>query len=206
MKNRELLKKELNLKYPLWGYSPKGVTDPCLSLELSKAGAAGLMDLEGLNDEEIRGIIKRFHDELPCETLWGVRVSHEEQLNILYDFSIPLIIIPFFIDEKTEKKIRKISRFIVSEVFTVEEAEEKSCRSDLFLVKGQEAGGRVGEKSTFILLQEFYKSSYPFVIQGGFGLFNISGAMTCGAISVVSDSQLYLFPDCPLSEDMKKYL
>jgi malonyl CoA-acyl carrier protein transacylase len=88
----------------------------------------------------------------------------------------------------------------------LEEAYKKADWSDLFFVKGNEAGGMVGLKNSFILIQEFHKAGLSFVIQGGFGVFNICSAFIGGALGVVLESQLYLLPECPLSPEFKDYI
>ncbi|MCK5408934.1 MAG: hypothetical protein KAJ30_01605, partial [Candidatus Heimdallarchaeota archaeon] len=70
-----------------------------------------------------------------------------------------------------DKKLR--CSWVIAEVNNLTEAHEKASQVDFFLVKGIESGGKVGEKSSFILIQEFYDSGYPFLIQGGFGYYNI---------------------------------
>ena len=57
MKNKEKLNKLLQGKYPIWGYSPKGTTDPSLSIELSRLNGVGLIDLEGLSKSQTKDII-----------------------------------------------------------------------------------------------------------------------------------------------------
>ena len=91
MKNKEKLKNLLQGKYPVWGYSPKGISDPSLSIELSKLNGVGLIDLEGLTKEQSKEIILRCLTELDSSKLWGVRVKDERQFLWLEEFDfIPM--------------------------------------------------------------------------------------------------------------------
>ncbi|MBY9000496.1 MAG: SDR family NAD(P)-dependent oxidoreductase, partial [Candidatus Heimdallarchaeota archaeon] len=207
MKTIEQLKKELNVKYPIWGYSPKGLDDPSLSVAISLKGGIGLVDLEGFTEMKTKKTILRCLKEIPADKQWGVRVAEESQIKWLNDFDfIPIIILASSFRNIT--KIDKIpqNNWIVAEVNNLPEAQEKSSSVDFFLVKGIESGGKVGEKSSFILIQEFHESGYPFIIQGGFGYYNIVGAFIGGALGVVLEGQLYLLPECPLQDDTKDFL
>ena len=102
--------------------------------------------------------------------------------------------------------MQKTSNLVLSEVSYLEEAYKNAGWADLFLVKGNEAGGMVGVKNSFILIQEFHKAGLSFVIQGGFGVFNICSALIGGALGVILESQLYLLPECPLSPEFKAYI
>ena len=64
MKNKEKLKEFFKRKYPIWGYSPKGIDNPSLSIELSKLNGIGLIDLEGLKKTQSKNIILKCLTEL----------------------------------------------------------------------------------------------------------------------------------------------
>ncbi|MHA1419191.1 MAG: SDR family NAD(P)-dependent oxidoreductase [Candidatus Heimdallarchaeaceae archaeon] len=207
MKTIEEIKKEFKVRYPIWGYSPKGIDNPSLSIEISLNGGVGLVDLEGLTETKTKKVIFKCLKEIPADKQWGVRISSEEQLSWLNDFDfIPIIIISSSFENysKIDEKLR--CKWVIAEVSNLTEAHEKAPNVDLFLVKGIESGGKVGEKSSFILIQEFYDSGYPFLIQGGFGYYNIVGALIGGSLGVVLEGQLYLLPECPLDTQTKDYL
>ncbi len=194
-------------RIPIWGYSPKGITDPALSIEICRMGGVGLVDLEGLNINQCQTLLNKCFTLMSSDHLWGIRVSTNEILNYLeFQDVVPIIICAFSPDSKDIAKLKKTSNLLLSEVSYLEEAYKNADWAELFLVKGSEAGGMVGVKNSFILIQEFFKAGLSFVIQGGFGVFNISSAFIGGALGVVVESQLFLLPECPLSPEFKDYI
>ncbi|MHA2282530.1 MAG: beta-ketoacyl synthase N-terminal-like domain-containing protein, partial [Promethearchaeota archaeon] len=207
MKKKKDILDILQNKIPIWSYSPKGITDPSLSIKISQIGGVGLVDFEGLNVDQCQTVLKRLYSSLSSDHVWGIRVVTKEILNSLeFQDVIPIIICGFSPDSYDIAKLRKTSNLLLSEVSYLEEAYKHADWADLFLVKGNEAGGMVGVKNSFILIQEFLKAGLLFVIQGGFGIFNICSALIGGALGVVLESQLYLFPECPLSPEFKAYI
>lgn len=71
------------------------------------------------------------------------------------------------------------------------------------VVRGREAGGRVGELSTFVLLQQVLAAvSVPVWAAGGIGPHTAAAAVAGGATGVVLDTQLALFPDAGLPVEL----
>ncbi|MBC7858481.1 MAG: SDR family NAD(P)-dependent oxidoreductase [Burkholderiaceae bacterium] len=69
---------------------------------------------------------------------------------------------------------------------------------DGVIVKGHEAGGRVSQRSSLILLQEFHAQlGIPYWIQGGVGLHSAAAAVLSGAAGVVLCDQLWLAAEGP---------
>jgi NAD(P)H-dependent flavin oxidoreductase YrpB (nitropropane dioxygenase family) len=207
MKKKKDILDILKNKIPIWGYSPKGITDPALSIEICRLGGVGLVDFEGLNSNQYQTLLKKCYASLSSDFLWGIRVASKEILNsIEFQDVVPIVICAFSPDSQDMTKLKKNSNLLLSEVSYLEEAYKNADWADLFLVKGNEAGGIVGAKNSFILIQEFHKAGLSFVIQGGFGVFNICSAFIGGALGVTLESQLYLLPECPLSPEFKSYI
>ncbi|MFX1468949.1 MAG: SDR family NAD(P)-dependent oxidoreductase [Promethearchaeota archaeon] len=207
MKKKEEILKLLKNKIPIWGYSPKGIADPTLSIKISKLGGIGLVDFEGLTLIKCQKILNKLYSSLSIDYSWGIRIPNHEILEQLeFNKVIPIIVCPFSPDTLNLQKLKENSILLLSEVLYLEEAHDTADWADLFLVKGNEAGGMVGTKNSFILIQEFHKAGFTFVIQGGFGVYNISSALVGGALGVILESQLYLFPECPLSQRFKDYI
>ena len=207
MKQKNDILKILTNKIPIWGYSPKGISNSSFSIKISQGGGIGLVDFEGLNSNQYKKVLETLYSSLSPDYIWGIRIPNKEILNLI-DFHdiVPIIICAFSPDSHDVKKMQENSHLLLSEVCYLEEAYEKAEWSDLFLVKGNEAGGMVGTKNSFILIQEFHKAGLFFIIQGGLGVFNISSALIGGALSVVLESQLFLFPECQLSPEFKEYI
>jgi NAD(P)H-dependent flavin oxidoreductase YrpB (nitropropane dioxygenase family) len=70
---------------------------------------------------------------------------------------------------------------------------------DGLVVKGHEAGGRVGDESAFLLLQRLHgRLTIPYWVQGGIGPDTAAAAFLAGAAGVVLCEQLWLAAESPL--------
>ena len=78
---------------------------------------------------------------------------------------------------------------------------------DGLIAKGNEAGGRVGSETAFILLQRLAAASpLPVHIQGGIGLHTVGAAYAAGAAGVVLDHELALVRESVLPEQARQML
>ncbi len=94
----------------------------------------------------------------------------------------------------------------VYQVNSVEEARQaEQSRAEGIIIKGNEAGGWVGYESTFVLFQRVIKEiqSIPVWVQGGIGLHTAAASKALGAAGVVLDSQLALFPESSVPQELK---
>jgi len=74
------------------------------------------------------------------------------------------------------------------------------------IARGSEAGGRVGELSSFVLLQQLLTDEaldVPVWVAGGIGPRTAAACVVGGAAGVVLDSQLALMPESDLPEDVR---
>ena len=75
---------------------------------------------------------------------------------------------------------------------------------DGLIAKGHEAGGRVGEETTLILLQRLLaQTSLPVWAHGGIGLHTAAACYVAGAAGVILDAQLALTRESPIPEATK---
>ncbi|MBS0561714.1 MAG: nitronate monooxygenase, partial [Proteobacteria bacterium] len=73
--------------------------------------------------------------------------------------------------------------------------------ADLLWLKGHEAGGFVGEQTSFILIQKVAgRTDLPFYVRGGVNERSAAAATVGGAAGVVLDDQLLLLRESPLAE------
>lgn len=104
------------------------------------------------------------------------------------------------------------SRFpVIAEVCSVEEADLALATGVAGLItRGQECGGRIGDESSFILLQRVLKltekNRIPVWAQGGMGLHTAAAAVAGGAFGVVLESQLALLNESSLPDDIRQAL
>ncbi|KKM26508.1 hypothetical protein LCGC14_1584080 [marine sediment metagenome] len=202
MEQKQKILEVLKNKIPIWGYSPKGIADPSLSIKISQLGGVGLVDLEGLSSNQYQKVLETLRSSSATDNMWGIRIPTQKALNTIeFNGLIPIIICAFSPNSQEVKKMQENSNLLLSEVCYLEEAYKNAEWSDLFLVKGNEAGGMVGTKTSFILIQEFHKAGLSFIIQGGLGVYNICSALIGGALGIVLESQLFLFSECPITPE-----
>jgi acyl transferase domain-containing protein/NAD(P)H-dependent flavin oxidoreductase YrpB (nitropropane dioxygenase family)/NAD(P)-dependent dehydrogenase (short-subunit alcohol dehydrogenase family) len=76
---------------------------------------------------------------------------------------------------------------------------------DGLIAKGHEAGGWVGEETTFILLQQLVtQANLPVWAHGGIGLHSAAACYAAGAAGVILDSQFALARESQLPETVKQ--
>ena len=76
---------------------------------------------------------------------------------------------------------------------------------DFVVAKGHEAGGLVGEETTFVLLQQLLRSTkLPVYAWGGIGWHTAAACRVAGAAGIVIDWQLALTRESPLSPAMRR--
>lgn len=91
------------------------------------------------------------------------------------------------------------------QVLGIDEARAaQAAGADAIVVKGNEAGGRVGEETTLILLQRVRsQTTLPIWVRGGIGLRTAAACVVGGAAGAVLDWQLALCQESELLEDVK---
>ncbi|WP_162932350.1 type I polyketide synthase [Solimonas sp. K1W22B-7] len=102
---------------------------------------------------------------------------------------------------------------VIAQVHSLAEAERALASGAAGLIaKGQESGGRIGEESSFVLLQRLVAltqavaaggRTVPVWCQGGVALHTAAGAFAGGAFGVVIDSILAGFPESSLPAELK---
>jgi acyl transferase domain-containing protein/NAD(P)H-dependent flavin oxidoreductase YrpB (nitropropane dioxygenase family) len=76
----------------------------------------------------------------------------------------------------------------------------QSCGATAVIAKGHEGAGRVGDITTFVLVQQFVRElTVPVFAQGGIGLHSAAAVAAAGVTGLVLDSQLYLCRDSGVS-------
>ena len=79
--------------------------------------------------------------------------------------------------------------------------------ADALVARGNEAGGRVAEESSFILLQKLLAAvEVPVLAHGGIGRHSAAAACAVGAAGAVLDAQLLLTRESPLAADARAAL
>lgn len=191
---------------------------PGLAISAARAGATGILDLEFVTDAH--GISQSFEllQRSSREGRIGVRCRsgklHLDALNLSNAISDgkPVMIITAGLDDFDSKKLKqdiaaaKAAGFeVIVETVSVKEALlAEKCGADAVSAKGHESGGRVGDTTTFVLVQQCARQiKIPVWAQGGIGLHTAAAVAAAGATGVVLDSQLYLCRDSLIPADVQ---
>ena len=97
---------------------------------------------------------------------------------------------------------------VVVEAIDVNEAlMVQNCGADAVIAKGHEGAGRIGDGTTFVLVQQFVRALKVAVwAQGGVGLHSAAAVVAAGATGIVLDAQLYLCRDSLITAPARQRL
>ncbi|UOU97028.1 SDR family NAD(P)-dependent oxidoreductase [Chryseobacterium daecheongense] len=179
------------------GLTPFEKPDVSLIPKLHQAGAFPVLSLghelasaqEALNQLE--------QTDVPS---YGISFPNNQLTSLSIPEKISLIVLPFGINLFTDLPVI----YQVNSVEEAKQAEQSGAKG--IIIKGNEAGGRVGYESTFVLFQRIIKEiqNIPVWIQGGVGIHTAAAAKALGATGVVLDSHLALFPESSVPKDVKE--
>ncbi|OGQ91866.1 MAG: hypothetical protein A2289_11765 [Deltaproteobacteria bacterium RIFOXYA12_FULL_58_15] len=176
--------------------------DAKLAAAAAHAGALAILDLGHdavVAAEQLEALAAEIE-------VFGVRVANRQLFN---DLKLPQAVRTIVIDGATAKtEDFDTDRDLLVQVTSLAEAKLAVDRgANGIIAKGNESGGRVGEETTFILLQRLVKEiDLPIWAQGGIGLHTAAGCIAGGARGVVLDSQLALMRESAVTADIRKVL
>ncbi|GAB7106059.1 hypothetical protein JCM4814A_43730 [Streptomyces phaeofaciens JCM 4814] len=183
------------------GITPFGEPDAGLALAVGRAGGLGVLDL-GAGDRRSREALARLRRASPGA--FGVRVGPGCRLSLADpDTGGPHTVVmaaeaPWPVAETAERY-----RVLV-EVTGLDGAREAvRAGAHGLIARGAECGGRIGELSTFVLLQQLLAApdlELPVWACGGIGPRTAAAAVAGGAAGVVLDGQLALLAESALPE------
>jgi len=191
--------------------TPPGLPAPSLAIAGSRAGGVGVLDLEyGVHTPAARQALKNLCRYAGNDI--GLKL-HSQDLEFLQEISpvpdnLKVVILTHpsaALLKKAVDRLHPQNIRIFPECTSIEEAQlAERAGVDGVIAKGQEAGGRIGNETTFILLQRFLKElRIPVWAQGGIGLHTAAACSAAGAQGVILDSQLALLRESPLPEAVK---
>jgi NAD(P)H-dependent flavin oxidoreductase YrpB (nitropropane dioxygenase family) len=178
-----------------------GLTDPAVAIAASRAGATGIVDLSLVGDP--RRAVDAVHTLARFgRHRCGVRLDPRDEatsdaITSVLRPPVDLVVLapaaPDLLRRRAEL-LRATDVELWLEVTTVEEAKlAVDLGACTVIAKGNEAGGRVGETTTFVLLQQLLgKIGLPVWALGGIGEHSAAACAAAGAAGVVLDAQLAL--------------
>ncbi|MBU6452350.1 MAG: SDR family NAD(P)-dependent oxidoreductase [Cyanobacteria bacterium REEB67] len=100
---------------------------------------------------------------------------------------------------------RAAGYIVIVETIDLKEAQlAQSLGCDAVIAKGHEGAGRVGDGTTFVLVQQYMRQLEISVFaQGGIGLHSAAAVAAAGVTGIVLDSQLYLCRDSGVSPQLR---
>jgi acyl transferase domain-containing protein/NAD(P)H-dependent flavin oxidoreductase YrpB (nitropropane dioxygenase family)/NAD(P)-dependent dehydrogenase (short-subunit alcohol dehydrogenase family) len=194
--------------------TPAGKPDPSLAIAGSRAGALGVLNLEFCFDQTSaldslgrlltygRGRLGVLVDGGAIETLTPL-LDKTSGLDSILVTSSAL--------EQLGDVIGLIHRHQLKAYLVVSSAEAalagQAAGVDALVAKGNEAGGWVGDETSFVLLQRLVSlTNLPIWVQGGIGLHTAAACYVAGAAGVVLDNQLLLTDESPLPDSIQTRL
>ncbi|WP_225827638.1 type I polyketide synthase [Streptomyces naphthomycinicus] len=187
--------------------TPFGEPDAGLAAAASAAGALGVLDL-GSGDRISREQLSRLRQAAPGP--FGIRVTGRCALAPT-DLGGPVDTVVLTPDAPWNPAELPAGSRVLTEVTSLSQARAAVHTGARGLIaRGGESGGRVGELSTFVLLQQLLadpeSSGVPVWACGGIGPRTAAAAVAGGAAGVVLDSQLALLAESELPEAVRSVL
>jgi acyl transferase domain-containing protein/NAD(P)H-dependent flavin oxidoreductase YrpB (nitropropane dioxygenase family) len=188
------------------GLSPFEHPDVGLVAALARAGALGVLDL-GHDATAADAALKEARRRV--RQPFGVRFPEGFDASLV---ALPplatVVVVPASNLPAARAHTASGDRTLLVQVHDVAEARAAiAAGAHGLIVKGHEAGGHVGDETTFVLLQRVIaEAGVPVWAQGGIGMHTAAACFAAGARGVVLDSQLALLDDAATSQPMRRAL
>ncbi|MGK4579056.1 SDR family NAD(P)-dependent oxidoreductase [Kitasatospora sp. HPMI-4] len=188
------------------GITPFQEPDARLAAAVCRAGGTGVLDL-GTGDRRSREELARLREWAPGP--FGIRVGQDcrispEELDLTCGGLPHTVLLAAAPPEWLSAALPARGHRVLVEVTDLEQAREAVQAGACGLIaRGCESGGRVGELSTFVLLQQLLAEpglELPVWACGGIGVHTAVAAVAGGAVGVVLDSQLALLEESSVGE------
>ncbi len=193
--------------------APSGLSDPVLAVAASRAGGIGVLNLTGASDlvaaESDIARMMRHADQRTGVRIGGFDSGAPARLAALIPAAVDYVVISAPTAAREPgllAALQRVHRQVWIEVTSVEEANGavQTGLATALIAKGNEAGGRVGEETTYVLLQRLLRDfDLPVVAYGGIGLHIAAACYAAGASGVVLDLQLALLRESVLPTAVK---
>ena len=205
-----------NKKFINFLYTPAGVCDGILAVAASRAGGVGILNTElfGNTDSVVDQLAF-----LASNTSgnYGLKIDRVDKrvLDValsLKDKGLSWLIVDSEIFPACRNMLPQFRHSgikVLVELCTVSWPQNRSMEEEVdgIVLKGNEAGGFVGENSTFILFQNWSaQTKLPLFIRGGLTPYTAAAAGAMGASGGVFDNQVLLLEDSPFAPGLSGLL
>ncbi|WP_020468176.1 type I polyketide synthase [Zavarzinella formosa] len=201
-------------------FTPPARPDPSMAVAACRAGAMGVLDLEFASDASMAGAaISRLAEH--SRGHFGIKIGNNAEALIDSLATQEMRMLKWVIltgDASNLKewigKLQEANREVFLEATSMEEAiRGVDANVDGLILKGHEAGGRIGPDPSFVLIQKWRqytdqadRAVPPFWVRGGIGPNTAAACLAAGARGVVLDTQLLLARESQASEEVRKRL
>ncbi|MDH6250335.1 acyl transferase domain-containing protein/NAD(P)H-dependent flavin oxidoreductase YrpB (nitropropane dioxygenase family)/NAD(P)-dependent dehydrogenase (short-subunit alcohol dehydrogenase family)/acyl carrier protein [Chryseobacterium sp. H1D6B] len=180
------------------GVTPFEKPDASLMLKLHQAGAFPVLNLGHESPAAQEALNQLDQTDIPS---YGVCFPNDKLIPLQIPEKVRFAILPSGVSINAVLNLP-----IIYQITSLEEARQaEQLGAEGIIIKGNEAGGLVGYESTFVLFQRVIKEIHtiPVWVQGGIGLHTAAAVKALGAAGVILDSQLALFPESSVPQDIK---
>jgi acyl transferase domain-containing protein/NAD(P)-dependent dehydrogenase (short-subunit alcohol dehydrogenase family) len=203
-------------RFDLFGLCPAALPQASLAAAVARAGGSGVLDLQYGVDAELAAL--RWSQLLACtEARIGLRCAPEQAAMVASllmpqrDRAFDLMLAAAAAAEQaaaiTLLRAAHPGLRIWVEITDAEAFVALDHAVDGYIALGHEAGGWVGEDTSFILLQKLHgRSARPLLLRGGIGLRAAAACRVAGAAGVVLDDVLLLLRESALPVDAQAAL
>src|SRR5579884_624898 len=180
-----------------------------------KAGSTGLLNLEGIHDFSLaRDALRRISANGSSRFAIKLLPDQAYAASLFADLpdSCNQIVLVFGDDRDEAMHVMQVvaatGRQVWIEVTSVQQARwAESAGAHGLIAKGNEAGGRIGEETAFVLLQHLRaETDLPVWVLGGIGPHSAAACYAAGAAGVVLDSQVLLSPESTIPASVRVVL
>ena len=188
-----------------------GFPDIGLLQAAARAGAIAILNLEAIRE------LADVETAVTALIRWkvgrvGVRVDCVSSLELLATETLEsldvVVLRPEVLHQAPDvvKTLQSLGRRVLLECTTIDEAKVGAdLRLDGVIAKGHEAGGRVGEETTLVLLQRLLDDgAMPVFAHGGIGVHTVAACFVAGCAGAVLDAQVLLARESSLPEPIKR--
>ena len=202
-------------KFKKFVYTPAGCSDASIAIAACRAGGVGILNAELSVEsakllEQLDLLSKHGRNEfgLKLDTV-NTELLAAAEAKIDQGFSY-LIIDDLLVASLTKEIARLREKGVIVFVEVVDAHTDETMlakHADGLMIKGHEAGGFVGEGSSFILLQKWAgKTTLPLFVRGGITPHVAAACSAVGAQGGVLESQVLLLKDSPLADNLAPYV
>ncbi|MFC8823912.1 SDR family NAD(P)-dependent oxidoreductase [Streptomyces sp. NPDC057137] len=192
---------DFSLPHSVIVINPLQRPSPRLTATAAATGAVGVLELPTGDPREVVDLLDRTcrWSSVP----FGVRIR--EGCSATAD-ELPELVDTVLLADPTRSPAEFTGRRVLVEVTSLDEAlSATEAGAAGLIVRGSESGGRAGELSTFVLLQQVLAEpalDLPAWACGGIGPHSAAAAVAGGAAGVVLDTQLALFDEAGLPTEL----